>query len=51
LIVTPPAADVPQALYSQEVHWEWPMREPIGAVEIRCGSETLATISPVQSAY
>lgn len=51
LIVTPPAAGVPQALYSQEVHWEWPMREPIGAVEIRCGSETLATISPVQSAY
>jgi hypothetical protein len=49
LIVTPPAAGVPQALYSQEVHWEWPMREPIGAVEIRCGSETLATISPVQS--
>ncbi len=51
LIVTPPAAGVPQALYSQEVRWEWPMREPIGAVEIRCGSETLATISPVQTAY
>lgn len=51
LIVAPPATSVPQALYSQEVHWEWPMREPIGAVEIRCGGETLATISPVQTAY
>ena len=51
LIVTPPAAGVPQALYSQEIRWEWPMREPIGALEIRCGSETLATISPIQSAY
>ena len=51
LVVTPPAVGVPQALYSQEIRWEWPMREPIGSVEIRCGSETLATISPIQSAY
>ena len=51
LIVTPPAAGVPQALYSQDIRWEWPLRQPIGSVEIRCGSETLATLSPVQSAY
>jgi hypothetical protein len=50
LRVMPPPGAAPQALFSQDVHWEWPLRQPLGSVEIRCGNETLAHIEPVATA-
>ena len=39
-----------QALVTKEVRGEWPMREPVGAVTITCGSKVLARIAPVETA-
>lgn len=50
LQVMPPPGAASQALFSQDVHWEWPLSQPLGSVEIRCGNETLAHIEPVATA-
>lgn len=50
LRVRPPPGAASQALFSQDVHWEWPLSQPLGSVEIRCGNETLAHIEPVATA-
>ena len=50
LRVMPPPRSESQALFSQEVHWEWALSERLGSVEIRCGNETLAHIEPVATA-
>lgn len=50
LQVMPPPGAASRQLFSQDVHWEWPLRQPLGSVEIRCGNETLAHIEPVATA-
>lgn len=51
LRVTPPQGPATQAITSHNLRWEWPLTQQIGSVEIRCGSDTLATISPVETAH
>ena len=51
LRVTPPAGPATQALVAHDVRWEWPMNQPVGSVEVRCGDQTLARISPVETAH
>lgn len=50
LKVTPPSGPATQAVMTHDVRWEWPLTQPIGSVEIRCGDQTLASISPVRTA-
>jgi hypothetical protein len=48
--VFPPMGGASQAQVTHDLRGEWPLRQPIGSVEIRCGSETLANITPVGTA-
>ena len=50
LNVIPPSGPTTPAMVTQNVHWEWPLNLQIGSVEIRCGNETLANITPVATA-
>ena len=50
VIVYPPTGDAGQAQVTHELRGEWPLRQPIGTVEIRCGNDTLASITPVATA-
>lgn len=50
LRVTPPQGPATQAITAHDLRWEWPLDQQIGSVEIRCGSDTLATFSPVEVA-
>lgn len=47
----PPTGAAPPAIETHEVRWQWPLTQQIGSVEIVCGSQTLARISPVREAY
>lgn len=40
-----------QGVETHDVRWEWPLNQQIGSVEIRCGDQTLASISPVGTAH
>ena len=51
LVVFPPDGPATQALETHDLRWEWPVGQQIGSVTVRCGNQTLATISPVQRAY
>lgn len=51
LEVIPPIAGATQAVVTHEVRGQWPMSPPVGSVTVRCGGQTLAAISPVQTAY
>lgn len=51
LEVIEPQGPSTQALVTHDLRWEWPVDQQIGSVEIRCGSDTLATISPIGSAH
>lgn len=51
LNVTQPGGAATQALTTHDLRWEWPVTQEIESVEIRCGNQTLATISPLQRAY
>ena len=51
LVVTQPGGPATQAVTTHDLRWEWPVTQEIGSIEIRCGSDTLATISPLQRAY
>ena len=48
--VFPPMGDASQAQVTHDLRGEWPLRQPVGTVEIRCGNETLANITPVATA-
>ncbi|MEO6581988.1 MAG: hypothetical protein ABIN68_04175 [Sphingomicrobium sp.] len=48
--VFPPMGPASQAQVTHELRGEWPLNQPIGTVEIRCGNETLANIAPVATA-
>lgn len=50
LRVTPPQGPATQAITTHDLRWEWPVDKQIGSLEIRCGSDTLASISPVETA-
>ncbi len=52
LFVAPPeGAGASQAASTHEVRWEWPLNQPVGSVIVRCGENTLAEISNIQTAY
>lgn len=46
----PPAGPATQALVTHDVRGQWPMNPPVGSITIRCGGQTLAVISPVETA-
>lgn len=50
LRVAPPSGGATQAVVTHEVRGQWPMAEPVGSLDILCGGEVLARISPVQTA-
>jgi hypothetical protein len=50
LRASPPAGPATQALVTHEVRGEWPLGQRIDMVEIRCGEQTLASITPVTAA-
>jgi hypothetical protein len=52
LFVAPPDGTVAsQAASTHEVRWEWPLNQPVGSVIVRCGENTLAEITNIQTAY
>ncbi|MEO6256764.1 MAG: hypothetical protein ABIO69_08145 [Sphingomicrobium sp.] len=44
--VSPPTGGSTQALMTHELRGEWPLGQRIDSVEIRCGEQTLASITP-----
>jgi hypothetical protein len=50
LRAVPPSGGATQAIVTHDVRGQWEARDPIGAVDIVCGSQVLARISPVQTA-
>lgn len=51
LTVTPPSGPATQAIVTREVRAQMPALPRYGAVAVRCGSEIVAEISPVDTAY
>lgn len=49
LRVTPPAGPAAQVVMTHNVRWQWPLRQPIGRVVVRCGDKTLADMAPAQT--
>lgn len=47
----PPGGASTQAVVTQEVRGTWPMQPPVGSVAVRCGGQTLAHVSPVETAH
>jgi hypothetical protein len=50
LRVSPPQQGATQGVVIHDLRGEWPVNQQLGSVEIRCGEETLASISPVATA-
>jgi hypothetical protein len=50
LRASPPPGPATQAVVTHEVRGEWPIGQRIDTVEIRCGEQTLASITPVTAA-
>ena len=48
--VSLPQQGATQGVVIHDLRGEWPVNQPLGSVEIRCGEETLASISPVATA-
>lgn len=46
-----PSGGATEALVTHEVRGQWPMSPPVGSVTVRCGGQTLAAISPVETAH
>ncbi len=46
----PPQGGATEAVVTHDVRGQWPMSPPVGSVTIRCGGQTLAAISPVETA-
>ena len=51
LRVVPPTGAATQAVVTHDVRGQWPSAEPVGSVDIVCGNQVLARISPVQTAH
>ena len=51
LVPVPPAGPATQALVTHDVRGEWPMSPPVGSFTVTCGNQTLARISPVETAH
>ena len=51
LRVIPPAGPATQAVVTHDVRGQWPSAEPVGSVDVVCGNQVLARISPVQTAH
>lgn len=51
LEVIRPQGAATQALVTHDLRWEWPVDQQLGSLEIRCGGDTLATISPIETAH
>lgn len=51
LRVDPPSGPASQAVMTHDVRWQWPLSQQVGSLEVHCGSQTLATISPVETAH
>jgi hypothetical protein len=47
---SPPTGSATQAVVTHELRGEWPLSQRIDTVEIRCGDQTLASVSPVTAA-
>lgn len=47
----PPVGGATQAIVTHDVRGQWPMSPPVGSVTVRCGGQTLARISPVETAH
>ncbi len=47
----PPSGGATQAVVTHDVRGQWSMSPPVGSLTIRCGGQTLAAISPVESAH
>ena len=50
LRVTPPTGMATQAIVTHDVRGQWPSATEVGAVDVVCGGQLLARISPVQTA-
>lgn len=50
LHATPPDGPASQAIVTHDVRGSWPMSPPVGSVTIRCGSQVVKRISPVETA-
>ena len=48
--VIPPTGPATQSVVTHDVRGQWDAREAIGSVDIVCGAQLLARISPVQTA-
>lgn len=51
IVATPPSGPATQARTTHEVRGEWPSESKVGSVTVRCGAQSLARISPVETAY
>ena len=51
LHATPPDGPASQAIVTHDVRGSWPMSPPVGSVTIRCGSQVVKRISPVETAH
>ena len=50
LRVTPPTGMATQAVITHDVRGQWPSSTSVGSVDVVCGGQLLARISPVQTA-
>ena len=50
LRVTPPSGMATQAIVRHDVRGQWPSSNAVGSVDVVCGGQLLARISPVQTA-
>jgi hypothetical protein len=48
LVITLPREPTIDMLTRREVRGEWPVTPPLGAVHIRCGGRSVASISPIE---
>ena len=46
----PPEGPATQAIETHDLRGEWPATPPVGSVTVTCGQQTLARISPVETA-
>lgn len=47
LVLFPPQGPATQALETHDVRWEWPVRQPVAMVTVRCGGRVLAQVAPM----
>ena len=47
----PPTGGATQAIVTHDVRGQWPISPPVGSVTVTCGGQTLARISPVETAH